>query len=411
VTILSLIVCQQNVHETVRSCQGLTRKKHAMKSWCHTLFIYPCPQLLYRLAYILSIFPHLRSVRIVILQSRDCPSDCLQLLHISGHSKHLQNLEIFDLHDQHIFNVPCLNIDHHPPNYKFNKLTKLFITGSLGHKITFVRQLLLASKCLTHVQFENIDSLTDCYLETLIIEPASNSITHLSLKGCPKLHLPIIQSATLRSLTLTHCSDLRGFDNTSFCPLLKSLDLSFNPMLGNSDHHDIMMPRHCLLDGIGATFSCRLRTLNVRGCSSVKSITTSNINIPQGCNTDRLEYIDCSSCTCLLSISVSSNALTKLELEGCVHLQSVSISSPVLQLIELPTASLIWIYLNCFSLKRIKFTGYVGAYVNCPSLESSSALLGDEFLDGEESTALANKVNSRWGETFLALPAYAEWRG
>jgi len=103
--------------------------------------------------------------------------------------------------------------------------------------------------------------------------------------------------------------------------------------------------------------------------------------------------------------------LTKLELEGCVHLQSVSISSPVLQLIELPTASLIWIYLNCFSLKRIKFTGYVGAYVNCPSLESSSALLGDEFLDGEESTALANKVNSRWGETFLALPAYAEWRG
>jgi len=209
---------------------------------------------------------------------------------------------------------------------------------------------------------------------------------------------------------LTHCSDLRGLDNTSFCPLLTSLDLCFNPMLGTLDHHDTMLPRNCLHDGVGSTFSCRLQTLSVRECS-LTSITTSNTS---ACNTDRLEYIDCNSCTCLISISISSNALTKVNLDGCVHLQNVSISSPVLQLIELPTASLTWIYLNCLSLKRIQFLGYVGnrpcAFVNCPSLESSSALLGDEFLNGDESTQLAYK-KSRWGEIILALPAYAKWRG
>jgi len=171
-----------------------------------------------------------------------------------------------------------------------------------------------------------------------------------------------------------------------------------------------MLPRNCLLDGVGSTFSCRLQTLSVRVCS-ITSITTSNTS---ACNTDRLEYIDCSSCTCLISISISSNALTKVNPDGCVHLQNVSISSPVLQLIELPTASLTWIYLNCLSLKRIQFLGYVGnrpcAFVNCPSLESSSALLGDEFLNGDESTQLAYK-KSRWGEIILALPAYAKWRG
>jgi len=39
-----------------------------------------------------------------------------------------------------------------------------------------------------------------------------------------------------------------------------------------------------------------------------------------------------------------------------------------------------------------------------------SALLGDEFLNGDESTQLAYK-KSRWGEIILALPAYAKWRG
>lgn len=152
-------------------------------------------------------------------QFRDYLSDCLDLLHISGHSEHLQNLEIFDV--QKRSDARRSNIGYHLPNYKFSNLTKLSITESLGHGITFVRQLRSVKK--SHAcSLRNINQLTDCYLEILILKPAPHSITHLSLKGCPKLHLPIMQSLTLKSLTLTHyCSDLRGFGNISFCPKIQ----------------------------------------------------------------------------------------------------------------------------------------------------------------------------------------------
>ena len=42
----------------------------------------------------------------------------------------------------------------------------------------------------------------------------------------------------------------------------------------------------------------------------------------RGVQTDRLKHIDCGSCVGLESISISSNALTKLDLNGCVDLKS-----------------------------------------------------------------------------------------
>jgi hypothetical protein len=80
------------------------------------------PRLLCRMAFILSIFPRLRSARLVISQSRDCPCDCIQLLYISGHLKQLQNLEIFDVWKRFdvFWNVPRSNFGYHPPHYKFD---------------------------------------------------------------------------------------------------------------------------------------------------------------------------------------------------------------------------------------------------------------------------------------------------
>ncbi len=335
-----------------------------------------------RLQRMLSIFPHIISLRIYGLQLLDrsavthrrdaADRDTRHYLEVIQAARCSHNIECLELLG--VFECDPFSSDWgsgSTPSYNthadvhFPKLRRLTIDGRLFHKeIPLIRSLVLSStNQLTYLRLGGpIPCICDFDIEMAIMKRHNNSLQELIIDGnCGKIISLTVQSTVLRRLNLSGCKNLTAFRPNSYCPNLECLDLS---------HCSNMSPIFLNVKNI-STVSPRLRVLKLR-CNT----TIEEIDSTEGQCLTCLEHIDIRDCPLLQQVKITSPKLQVVEVYNNRSLKVLHISSPVIM-----TLSVAWLYslekltLDCPALVKLDVTncyklGESGMQLNCPALRN-----------------------------------------
>ena len=340
-----------------------------------------------RLQRMLSIFPHIISLRIYGLQLLDRSAvthhhrrdvadrdtrHYLEVIQASRCSQNIECLELLDVFECDPFSsdwgsgsIPSFSSNTHADNVHFPKLRRLTIEGRLFHKeIPLIRSLVLSStnQQLTYLHLGGpIPCICDFDIEVAIMKRHNNTLEELIIDGnCGKIVSLTVQSTVLRRLNLSGCKNLTAFQPNSYCPNLEYLDLS---------HCSNMSPIFLNMKNI-STFSPRLRVLKLRCNTTIEEIDSTE----EQCLTC-LEHIDIRDCPLLRQVKITSPKLQVVEVYNNRSLKVLHISSPVIM-----TLSVAWLYslekltLDCPALVNFDVTSCYklnesGMQLNCPALK------------------------------------------
>jgi hypothetical protein len=338
-----------------------------------------------RLQRMLSIFPHIISLRIYGLQLLDrsavthrrdaADRDTRHYLEVIQSSPCSQNIECLELlgvfecdpfsSDWGSGSIPSYSSSTHV-DVHFPKLRRLTIEGRLFHKeIPLIRSLVHSStNQLTYLHLGGpIPCICDFDIEVAIMQRHNNTLEELIIDGnCGKIVSLTVQSTVLRRLNLSGCKNLTAFRSDSYCPNLEYLDLS---------HCSNMSPIFLNMKNI-FMFSPRLRVLKLR-CNTI----IEEIDSTEGQCLTCLEHIDIRDCPLLQQVKITSPKLQVVEVYNNRSLKVLHISSPVIK-----TLSVAWLYslekltLDCPALVKLDVTSCYklnenGMQLNChPALRN-----------------------------------------